>query len=110
MRKLRTHSWAAIAAAVLFLCASSSQAEVFTTFRFTRLGGSNQVIAVPTTYYLVPRYRLLQLRTGPETWVVRLRGRNGVLTRSYQVGNSALAMQRARSAHPNAAILSARKR
>lgn len=111
MSELQTRAcWAATTAVLLFLTASSSQAELFTSFQFTRIGGSNQVIAVPTTYYLVPRYRSLDSRIGPETWLVRLRNRYGVFTRSYQVGNSALAMQRAKRAYPNATLLSVRKR
>lgn len=93
-------------AAIVLFAASSSQAQTFTSLRFTRL--NNQVFAVPTTYVLLPRYRPIQ-PTGPETWQVRLRTRNGSFTRSYRVANSALAIQRSRREYPNATLIAVRK-
>lgn len=93
-------------AAIVLFAASSSQAQTFTSLRFTPL--NNQVFAVPTTYVLLPRYRPIQ-PTGPETWQVRLRTRNGSFTRSYRVANSALAIQRSRREYPNATLIAVRK-
>ncbi len=103
----RRHCTSAMAAALVFLAATGSQAESFTGLRFTRIG--NQVIAVPTTYFLLPRYRPVR-PSGPEVWQVRLSNGNARFTRSYQVNNSALAMQRARRDYRNASILAVRKR
>ena len=85
MSKLRTHICNAIlVATVLVLSASSSQAEVFTTLQFIGVRVSNQAIAVPTTFYLMPRYRSLESRRSPETF--RLRGPNGISLHRTKLG------------------------
>lgn len=110
MRNLPVRTgYATLAAVVVLLATDNSQAEVFTTFQFTRIGRGNQVIAIPTTYYLVPRYRPPASRRGPETWLVRLRNRNTVFTRSYRVPNSGLAIRQAKREYPSASLLAVRK-